>query len=115
MKAAQETNAEELYLACKNYINWIDNDFRDPVDEKILFNMGKCQGIVESVGKTMYTLCIERARNLDIPKQITANIGNMKTRKLIRAFVYYAEQSSNLAGISAYTFLLKTYSKRWAC
>ena len=113
--ASEETNAKQLYEGCKKYSSWIDRDFTEPVDAKTLFIMGKCKGVIETLGKTMYTLCLERRRNLNIPKLITADLGNMRTRKLIKEFVMNAEQYTELASISAYTFLLHTFSKGWPC
>jgi len=115
VNAESETNAKDLFAYCSDYSLWINNNFKKPVDGKTLFMMGKCQGIVESVGKTMYTLCLERKRNLNIPRQITANLGNIRTRELIRIFVKNSEGKTNLAAKSAYTYLLSIFSKSMPC
>ncbi len=113
--SSDETTAEELYYGCAKYVSWIDDKFKEPVDEKTLFIMGKCQGVIESVGKTMFTMCLERKKNLNIPNLITANVGNIKASKLAREFLIKARDNKRLSSTSAYTFLLHTFSKRWPC
>ena len=65
----KDTNAQEIYYSCKNYFEWVNNSYSMPVDEKILFNMGKCQGVIETLGKTMLTLCYENRRNANINRK----------------------------------------------
>ena len=113
--AESATNAKDLYSSCYDYDLWINGNFKKPVDDKSLFLMGKCQGIVESIGKTMYTLCLERKRNLNIPRQITADLGNIRTRELISIFVKNSEGKTNLSSKSAYTYLLDIFSKSKPC
>ena len=72
---AQEYSGYDLLKSCKNYKNWIEDEFESPVDQQLLFNMGKCQGILETTGKIMSTLCAERKMNANINKQLTANLG----------------------------------------
>ena len=42
--SSQEFSALDLYKNCKNYKDWIDSNFEEPVNSQVLFNMGKCQG-----------------------------------------------------------------------
>ena len=112
---ASEMNASELYSSCKNYYNWISKDFKEPVDYKIMFNMGKCQGIVETLGKTMLTLCYERRRNLNIDHKLTANLEGVKTIEIVEKIVAYGSLETNLRSISSQTYLTLLINKIWPC
>ena len=59
---AKDTNAREIYSICKDYYHWVNKNYNIPVDNKTLFNMGKCQGIMETLGRTMTTLCLEKKK-----------------------------------------------------
>ena len=61
-----EVTTQEFLKGCKNYYLWVNKNYEIPVDEKILFNMGKRQGVIETMGKVMLTLCYESKRNLSI-------------------------------------------------
>ena len=54
----------EIYSICKDYYHWVNKNYDIPVDSKTLFNMGKCQGIMETLGRTMTTLCLEKKEML---------------------------------------------------
>ena len=77
--------------------------------------MGKCQGIVETTGKTMLTLCYENKRNLNINKQFTANLKNIKSITIIRDFLSYAESDSSLRKYEAHEYLMNFVSSKWPC
>ena len=83
---AKDTNAREIYSICKDYYHWVNKNYDIPVDSKTLFNMGKCQGIMETLGRTMTTLCLEKKRNVNINKKLTANLNGIKTIDLIQEF-----------------------------
>ena len=112
---AQDITAYDLYKSCKNYYEWIRNDFKFPVDEKILFNMGKCQGIIETTGKTMLTLCYENKRNLNINKHLTADLKNIKSIIIIRAFLKHAENDPSLRKYDGNAYLMNFVSSNWPC
>ena len=112
---AREMNASELYSSCKNYYNWVTQDFNEPVDYKMMFNMGKCQGIVETLGKTMLTLCYERRRNLNIDHKLTANLEGIKTIEIVEKIVAYGSLETNLRSISSQTYLTLLINKIWPC
>ena len=111
----KEMNASQLYASCKNYHNWVTNDFNDPVDHKTMFNMGKCQGIIETLGKTMLTLCYERRRNLNIDKKLTANLEGVKSIEIVEKIVENGSPEANLRGISSHTYLILLLNKIWPC
>ena len=113
--AAQESSAYDLLKSCKNYKNWIENKFDSPVDQQLLFNMGKCQGIIETTGKIMSTLCAERKRNLNINDQLTANLEGVRTLSLIREYVSAAASVGNLQKYSAQNLVTKILSNKWPC
>ena len=112
---AQEFSAYDLLRSCSNYKNWIDNKFDTPVDQQLLFNMGKCQGIMETTGKVMSTLCIERTRNANINKQLTANLEGIRTLSLVKEYVSIASTIGNLEKYSAQSLLTKILSRKWPC
>ncbi|MBF96403.1 MAG: hypothetical protein CFH34_00947 [Alphaproteobacteria bacterium MarineAlpha9_Bin4] len=112
---SQEFSAYDLLKSCNNYKTWIDGNFEDPVDPQILFNMGKCQGIMETTGKVMLTLCIERKRNANINKQLTANLEGVKTITLVKEYVSRASKVTNLQKYNAQELLSVILSKRWPC
>ena len=113
--SAKEMNASELYVSCKNYYNWVIKDYNDPVDNKTMFNMGKCQGIIETLGKTMLTLCYERRRNLNIDHKLTANLEGVKTIEIVEKIVEYGSLETNLRGISSQTYVIFLLNKIWPC
>ena len=112
---SDEVSAFDLFKGCESYYFWVNHNYKTPVDDKILFNMGKCQGVVETIGKTMLTLCYERKRNLNINKQLTANLKDVKTIEIVEKFVQSAANNSNLRNYSAHTYLLKFINKNWPC
>ena len=112
---SQEFSAFDLFKSCKNYKSWIDSSFEEPVDPQILFNMGKCQGIMETTGKVMLTLCMERKRNVNINKQLAANLEGIRTISLVKEYVISASKISNLQEYNAQELLSIILSKRWPC
>ena len=86
-----------------------------PVDEKTLFNMGKCQGVIETIGKTMLTLCYERNRNLNINRQFTANLQGVKTIEIVEKFIKKSVTDSNLRNYDSHTYLIKFINQNWPC
>ena len=113
--SAKEMNASELYASCKNYYNWVIKDYNEPVDHKSMFYMGKCQGIIETIGKTMLTLCYERRRNLNIDNKLTANLEGVKTIEIVEKILEYGSLKTNLRGISSQTYLILLLNKIWPC
>jgi vacuolar-type H+-ATPase catalytic subunit A/Vma1 len=111
----QEYSAYDLLKSCSNYKNWIEKNFDSPVDQQALFNMGKCQGILETTGKIMSTLCIERKRNANINKQLAANLEGVRTLLLVREYVNVASSIENLQKYSAQSLLTKILSNKWPC
>ena len=112
---SQEYSAYDLYKSCKDYHNWIENKFEDPADPKMLFNMGKCQGIMETTGKVMLTLCEEKKRNLSINKQLIANLQGIRTITLVKEYLRSASKIGNLQKYSAQELLAIIISNRWPC
>ena len=112
---AQEYSAYDLLKSCSDYKNWIDNKFESPADQKLLFNMGKCQGIMETTGKIMSTLCVERKRNVNINKQLAANLQGVRTVSLVREYVSVASSLGNIQKYSAQNLLTQILSKKWPC
>ena len=112
---AQEYSAYDLIKSCGNYMSWIEKKFDAPVDQKLLFNMGKCQGIVETTGQIMSTLCAEKKRNVNINKQLTANLQGVRTLALIKEYVLVASAIGNLQNYSAQNLLTKILNKKWPC
>ena len=112
---AQEFSAYDLLKSCNNYKSWIEKKFQSPVDSQLLFNMGKCQGIVETTGKIMSTLCKERKRNLNINKQLTANLEGVRTFSIVKEYVFFSKTVDNLQKYSAQDLLTKILSIKWPC
>ena len=112
---AKDTNAGEIYKICKDYYQWVNKNYNIPVDSKTLFNMGKCQGIMETLGRTMTTLCLEKKRNVNINNKLTANLDGIKTIDLIKSFLKYASQDNKLRSYSATSYLADFISQRWPC
>ncbi len=112
---AQEYSAYDLLKSCNNYKTWIENKFESPVDQQLLFNMGKCQGILETTGKIMSTLCAERKMNVNINKQLTAKLEGVKTISLVREYIFVASSIENIQKYSAQNLLTKILSKKWPC
>ena len=77
--------------------------------------MGKCQGILETAGKIMSTLCAERKMNANINKQLTANLEGVKTISLVREYIFVASSIENIQKYSAQNLLTKILSKKWPC
>ena len=115
ISVAQEYSAYDLLKSCNNYKNWIENEFDSPVDQQSLFNMGKCQGILETTGKIMSTLCAERKMNANINKQLTANLEGVKTISLVREYIFVASSIGNIQKYSAQNLLTRILSKKWPC
>ena len=112
---AQDMTAYDLYKSCKNYYEWISTDFTTPVDDKIIFEMGKCQGIIETAGKNMLTLCIERKRNLNINRKLTANLKNIKSITIIKNFVEHGDNDPSLRRYKGHLYLMNFLSNKWPC
>ena len=112
---AKDTNAREIYSICKDYYNWVNKNYDIPVDSKTLFNMGKCQGIMETLGRTMTTLCLEKKRNVNINNKLTANLNGIKTIDLIQSFLKHASQDNKLRAYSATSYLADFISQKWPC
>ena len=75
--------------------------------------MGKCQGIMETLGRTMTTLCLEKKRNVNINKKLTANLNGIKTIDLIQRFLKYSSQDNKLRSYSATSYLADFISQKW--
>ncbi len=112
---SDEMKAYELLKSCQNYYQWVENDFKDLVNEKTLFNMGKCQGIIETMGKTMLTLCYENKRNMNVNKKLTANLKGIKTIEIVKKFVETAALDDNISNFSAQIYLINFINKTWPC
>ena len=112
---AKEMSAQEFVSHCKNYVNFINSKFKNPIDDKMLFNMGKCQGVIETLGKTMITLCYENKTNVNISKHFTANLSNLKTLTIIKDLVKYSKNKSDLRNISAQNYAMRFISVKWPC
>ncbi len=115
ISVAQEYSAYDLLKSCNNYKTWIENKFESPVDQQLLFNMGKCQGILETTGKIMSTLCAERKMNVNINKQLIAKLEGVKTISLVREYIFVASSIENIQKYSAQNLLTKILSKKWPC
>lgn len=112
---AQDSNAREIYGICKDYYHWVNKNYDIPVDSKTLFNMGKCQGIMETLGRTMTTLCLEKKRNVNINNKLTANLNGIKTIDLIKSFLKHASQDNKLRSYSGASYLADFISQKWPC
>ena len=112
---AKDNNAREIYSICKDYYHWVNKSYNIPVDSKTLFNMGKCQGIMETLGRTMTTLCLEKKRNVNINKKLTANLNGIKTIDLIQSFLKHASRDNKLRSYSASSYLADFISQKWPC
>ena len=112
---AKDTNAREIYNICKDYYNWVNKNYDIPVDSKTLFNMGKFQGIMETLGRTMTTLCLEKKRNVNINNKLTANLNGIKTIDLIQSFLKHASRDNKLSYYSASSYLADFISQKWPC
>ena len=112
---AKDTDAKEIYSICKDYYNWVNKNYDIPVDSKTLFNMGKCQGIIETLGRTMTTLCYDKKRNVNINKKLTANLEGIKTIQIVENFLKNAAQDNKLRSYAASSYLADFISKQWPC
>ena len=112
---AKDINAGEIYSICKDYYHWVNKNYDIPVDSKTLFNMGKCQGIMETLGRTMTTLCLEKKRNVNINSKLTANLNGIKTINLIQSFLKHASTDNKLRSYSATSYLADFISQKWPC
>ena len=110
-----EVTTQEFLKGCKNYYLWVNKNYEMPVDEKILFNMGKCQGVIETMGKVMLTLCYESKRNLSISKQITANLKGIRTIDIIEELIKSTDTEKRLRSMPVQTFLFNFMSNNWPC
>tara|TARA_B100000963_G_C22370025_1_gene555474 strand:+ start:339 stop:737 length:399 start_codon:yes stop_codon:yes gene_type:complete len=108
-------SALDLFINCKNYNDWVNGNFKDHVDDKTLFNMGKCQGIIETTGKTMLTLCYERKRNLNISKKLVSNLEGVKTMDIIKEFIKFSKNRTDLQNYSYNSYLIDFISINWPC
>mgnify|MGYP001378895727 CR=1 FL=1 len=106
---------EELRHACANYDQWINNQHNGTFSTDTFFLMGKCQGIMETLGTTMYTLCKEKRRNLGMPDQLSADLQNVRTKTIIHAFVVYANKHPEAWEKEGYLFAINLISKMWPC
>ena len=107
--------ADDLLKGCQNYYHWVENNYKDQVDEKMLFDMGKCQGVVETMGKAMLTLCYENKRNMNVNKKMTANLKGVKTIEIVKRFVETASLDGNIRNFSAQIYLINFINKNWPC
>ena len=112
---AKDTDAKEIFSICKDYYNWVNKNYDIPVDSKSLFNMGKCQGIIETLGRTMTTLCYDKKRNVNINKKLTANLEGIKTIEVVEKFLKNAAQDNKLRSYAAISYLADFISKQWPC
>ena len=112
---AKDINAYEVYKICSDYYQWVNKNYSLPVDEKMLFNMGKCQGMIQTLGRTMLTLCYENKKNANINKKLTANLQDIKTIDIIEGFLNAAEKDGKLRSYSANSYLIEFISKQWPC
>ena len=112
---SQEMRAYDLFKGCQNYYHWVENNYKGQVDEKMLFDMGKCQGVVETMGKTMLTLCYENKRNMNVNKKMTANLKGVKTIEIVKRFVRIASLDGNIRNFSAQIYLINFINKNWPC
>ena len=112
---SKEMTAYELFKSCQNYYQWVEKNYKPQVDEKILFNMGKCQGVVETMGKAMLTLCYENKRNMNINKRMTANLKGIKTIEIVKRFVETASLDGSIRNFSAQIYLINFINKNWPC
>ncbi len=112
---AKDADAKEIYSICKDYYNWVKKNYNIPVDSKTLFNMGKCQGIIETLGRTMTTLCYDKKRNVNINKKLTANLDGIKTIEVVESFLKNAAQDNKLRSYAATSYLADFISKQWPC
>ena len=112
---AKDADAKEIYSICKDYYNWVNKNYNIPVDSKTLFNMGKCQGIIETLGRTMTTLCYDKKRNANINKKLTANLDGIKTIEVVESFLKNAAQDNKLRSYAATSYLADFISKQWPC
>ena len=108
-------NAVDLYNSCKDYFDWVKSKYDVPVDDRMLFNMGKCKGVIETTGKIMLTLCKENKRNANISEQLTANLEGVKNFKIIELIVKEAGKISNLQKYDGQFFLMQLIRYRWPC
>ena len=77
--------------------------------------MGKCQGVIETMGKVMLTLCYESKRNLSISKQITANLKGIRTIDIIEELIKSTDTEKRLRSMPVQTFLFNFMSNNWPC
>ena len=112
---SQEMRADDLLKGCQNYYHWVENNYKGQIDEKMLFDMGKCQGVVETMGKTMLTLCYENKRNMNVNKKMTANLKGVKTIEIVKRFVETASLDGNIRNFSAQIYLINFINKNWPC
>ena len=112
---SKDNNAKEIYNICRDYYHWVNKNYDIPVDSKTLFNMGKCQGIIETLGRTMTTLCYEKKRNVNINNKLTANLNGIKTIDLIQSFLKHASQDNKLRSYSGASYLADFISQKWPC
>ena len=70
---------------------------------------------METTGKVMLTLCMERKRNVNINKQLAANLEGIRTISLVKEYVISASKISNLQEYNAQELLSIVLSKRWPC
>ena len=112
---AKDLNAYEVYKICSDYYQWVNKNYILPVDEKMLFNMGKCQGMIQTLGRTMFTLCYENKNNANINKKLTANLQGIKIIDIIEGFLNAAEKEGKLRSHSANSYLIEFISKQWPC
>ena len=113
--SSQEFSALDLYKSCKNYKDWIESNFEEPINSQVLFNMGKCQGVMETTGKIMLTLCKERQRNVNINKNLSANLDGITTISLVKEYVMRAPGFDSLQNYNAQELLSLILSQRWPC
>ena len=110
-----DKNAYELLKNCNNYYNWTIKNYKVPVDDKQLFNMGKCQGTIETIGRMMLTLCYETKRNMNINHKMTANLEGIRTIEIVKKLVEHASNDGNLRKFSSHSYLINFINTNWPC
>ena len=113
--SATTGTVEELRNACANYDLWLNNQHTGSLSPEDFFSMGKCHGIIETLGTTMYTLCQEKRRNLGMPKQLSADLRHVTTKTIIHALVVYSNKHPEAWEEEGYLFAINLISRMWPC
>ena len=70
---------------------------------------------METTGKIMLTLCKERQRNVNINKNLSANLEGIRTISLVKEYVMRAPGFDSLQNYNAQELLSLILSQRWPC